>query len=81
MVNFVINRFNTSRWIVMGLIGTTVGIIGFFLHQSVTLIYNTKLHMLESLFEVSEFKLVNKMKLINVLNLLIIYEAPDFRRN
>ncbi|XP_052825383.1 chloride channel protein D-like isoform X2 [Octopus bimaculoides] len=50
-------RFNTLRWIVMGLIGMTVGIIGFLLHQCITLIFNTRLNMLKSLFEKEEYDL------------------------
>ncbi|XP_029644599.2 chloride channel protein A-like isoform X2 [Octopus sinensis] len=50
-------RFNTLRWVVMGLIGMTVGIIGFLLHQGITLLFNTKLHMQESLFEKEEYDL------------------------
>ena len=39
---YLTSRLDWDRWIMMGLIGTTIGFIGFLMHQSVHLIAEIK---------------------------------------
>jgi chloride channel 7 len=44
-------RLDWDRWVVMGLIGFSVGILGFLLHQSIEFISRTKWTMANTLLD------------------------------
>jgi hypothetical protein len=45
-------RLDWDRWLMMGLIGTTVGLVGFLLHQITHLVSDIKWHRTELLIQV-----------------------------
>ena len=49
------SRLDWDRWLMMGLIGTTVGLVGFLLHQITHLLSDIKWHRTETLIQVSRF--------------------------
>lgn len=59
---FVFVRLDWDRWVMMGMIGFVVGIIGFLLHQFIDLIADTKWRIATELLHVN---FVHKSKKFN----------------
>ena len=50
---FLYFRLDWDRWVMMGIIGITIGLVGFILHQTVHLIAEIKWHKAQYLMHVS----------------------------